>query len=163
MLPEAFMNVDVELSTEYACSPPEPTKERWRGIVVKAPERIYFTEDDLKDCAESPLFIPICGYLMLDIMLNDDAPPMEFIAVSQSTGKEYRGFLESLDEQPDIPDPDKEPLDPADVEGMASGGHFVYDLLSYVKIPIESTKYDVHIGFSGKKSNVVTIWLIEEK
>ncbi len=163
MYPEDFLNVDLEVNNMNPCSPPTPTKPGWRGIIIKAPERIYFSEDEANPSSESSVVFPICGFYLINIDMDAESTPMTLVAENIDTGQVFKGPMIKDEEIPDEPPPEREPLEPEEVEGMASGGYFNTDLLTYTALPLESAVYNVHVEFSGMTSNAVKVRLVKEK
>ena len=163
MDPKSFLSVQLNVDGKNICSPTNPGTGEWRGILIQAPRQVRFKKNQVVSGYRAFAAIPICGYRLIPLRVDLLPEPLRIIAVDTKTRLAYEGPIVDLDPDPEIPMPDRWTPTPKDVEGMASGGYFNPNLADFVKIPIASATYDVHIEFREFKSNIVTIELILEE
>ena len=157
--PKIFLDVPMNVSTQHACSPPDPGP-RWRGVVIRGPRWVTFKKGETVGEHGAFVAIPICGYFMVDVQPGA-IEPMKLIAQDRASGRIFAGPIIELDRSPDEPPPEAPPLDPAEAKGLASGGYFNPNLADFVALPRAAGRYDVHVEFRGFQSNVVSIELVE--
>ncbi len=155
-----FKKVRMNINEKNSCSPKIDTPGL--GLIINAPKKVKFKKGKLVDEFGAFAAIPICGYYNVEVVIGKEEP-MKLVAVNRLTKEVYSGDIIVLDESPIVPPPKREPLKPEDVAGMTVGGYINPNLANFVKIPDESAVYDVHIEFRNRKSNSVTIELIEKK
>lgn len=141
---------------------PTPLILNWRGIIIQAPKEVRFKRSVRVGLWGAFAAIPIRCYYELNVSTTPPEQRMRLVAVDKRTGKVYYGYIVKLDPHPIELFPDTEPLTDEEVKGLASGGYFNPNLADYVRLPEESTIYDVHMECKGFKSNVVTIEIVED-
>ncbi|HEY6642889.1 hypothetical protein [Povalibacter sp.] len=160
--PAVFADVPLNANERIACSPPEPAAPDWRGIVIRAPNRVYFKAGETVGDHGAFAAVPICGFFMAQASVQGVSEPMKLVAVDRSSGKSYSGPIVELDSSPDEPPPvEDEPYEPQSLQGLASGGYFNPNLIDFVALPARSAMYTVHVELRDYRSNPVDIELIE--
>lgn len=157
--PRNFENIPLNSYEPSECSPESPGPS-WRGMVIRAPERVTFEKGRESSIDGAFAAIPICGYYLIEYSQMPEAQAMRFVATDIGTGIRYFGDLLEQDESPEEPEPDDEPADPEELEGMASGGYFNSNLAHYVELPEASGLYDVYVEWGETRSNVVRIEVV---
>ncbi|UCE58246.1 MAG: hypothetical protein JSU63_12475 [Phycisphaerales bacterium] len=157
-----FLDVPLNTDEPNPCSPPEPDPD-WLGMVIQAPQQVTFKRGVTVGDNEAFAAIPICGYMLLEVLSVPEDAEMLLVAVDRRSGKIYRGEVVELDPSPVIPPPPSPPLSDEELEGLASGGYFNPNLADFVPLPQEPGEYHVHVEFGKAKSNEVTIKVVEEK
>jgi hypothetical protein len=159
--PAVFADVPLYSNEPHECSPAEPPPD-WRGVTIRAPNRVSFERGEVAGPYGSFAAIPICGFFVVDAQLQGADEPMQLIAVDQQSGKRYSGAIVELDPSPEVPPPDHEPVPAEEYADLAGGGYFNVNLPDYVDLPVQSAVYRVHIEFRNHQSNVVLIELVLE-
>ena len=153
-----FENVPLNTRELSPCSPKDPGPN-WRGILIQAPKQVSFGRTGKGETYKA---IPVCGLYTLDMLSLMDGKPMRLIAVDKHSQKIYTGEVIDEDPSPEVPPPGQEPLDYAQLKGLATGSYFNVNLVSYVKLPVHLTEYEVMVEYGGNQSNKVTIKIVEE-
>jgi hypothetical protein len=161
MDPQEFLSVPLNVNQQHRCSPTN-NDPRWRGVLIRAPDRVRFKEGESVGDFGAFAAIPICGYFHMDIRLNVPPEPMRLVAVDKRTKQVFSGPIIELDPSPDEPPPAELPVTPRQVQGLSGGGYFNPNLANFVDLPHTSATYDVHVELRELRSNVVTIELIKE-
>lgn len=156
-VPEEFKNVNLNSTEESACSPESPGPS-WRGIIINLPKKIFYSST----LEKGSIRMPLCGYSLNDYADMVNSEPMTAIIVNKSTDISQKAILLEEDPSPEVPDPYEEPINPGDMEGMAIGGYFNYDLQSYLPVELKPGTYDISVKYAGKVSNTATVEIIEK-
>lgn len=156
-VPKIFEEVSLDSFEQSVCSPPDQESE-WEGVVISIPERIIFTKE-LDNAKKS---LPLCGYSMNNYSDLSSSPETIVIIRKHNSDFSKQVILESQETIHADPDPDEEPINLADMEGMVYGGYFNYNLFSYMDFPLGQGTYDITIQYAGKKSNTSTVEIVEK-
>lgn len=153
-----FLKVQLNENNFSICSPEEPAPD-WRGVVINIPGNAFYDIDEqYKEQVISLSVIPLCGFNMFDALNVDESKPMTIIAISKDNGEKLSGVVVEIDPSPLEPPPeDIEPFDVEELEGIASGGYFNLNVMSFVEIPKKEATYLMHVEENGYKSNVVEL------
>jgi hypothetical protein len=149
---------DVQLGTREpsACSPTRPDDVKWRGILIQA--RSHVTLIPGRPAASGRFaVIPVCGLYMLDLLNLMGGQAMQFVITDAESRQVYRGPVIEVDDNPQAPNPDEKPIDPASLKGIATGSHFNLDATQYVALPARAATYQIAIEYGGSRSNTVTV------
>lgn len=161
LIPDAFLKVPINTYDKNPCSPADPGAN-WRGIHILAPRQVLVDrEESGADILQGA--IPICGYYLLNYSMETDQEPLKLVAVNKINARLYSGYMLEEDPSPEEPDPDDEPTDPALYQGMASGGYFNPNLLTYVKLPRGAAVYEIYVEYKGLRSNSVQLEIVEKQ
>jgi hypothetical protein len=151
--PPIFADVPLHTSNPAPCSP-EPPGPEWRGILIAAPERV--TMDRTGVALHPPAPIPICGYYLLDVPREPTEEAIWLVLTEPATETTREAPVTSQDPSPVAPPPERS-LDPALLEGVASGSYFNPDLTTFLPLPPVAATYEVTVRYRGFTSNTVTI------
>jgi len=167
---ESFNEVELDTFTSNPCSPREPDPT-FLGILLNAPQKIWFNKKQIAKNGAPFIIIPVCGFFMLEMEYQmkffDVKKAMRLVAVDTETGKEFTG--KAIKVSTAYPDQKKPKLSPEQIKGKATGGYFNSNLAERVPIPSKEGKYDVHAELGERDSenfitsNIVTVEIIEEK
>lgn len=146
-----FAEVPIGSSEHLACSPTQPTDVRWRGILIRGPRRVSLGRP----------VVPLCGLYMLDLVELMKSGAMKVIATDVRTRQVYSGDVLDEDPSPEAPPPDRTPLRPEDVAGMAQGSHFTIDVMKRARLPAVAATYEVTIAYGGAQAEAVTIEVVD--
>jgi len=158
-----FLNVPLNTNDRNPCSPPDMGPV-WRGVMIRAPRRVFLKRSTIGGRSVTLPDIPICGYMLLDVPTVPSNYRLRLVAIDVATGKTYSGNVVELDRSPTVPPPVKpKPLTPQEAAGLASGGCFNPNLTDFVDLPKLPAVYAVHVEFRGRKSNSVTIEVVKRE
>lgn len=149
MEPSVFEQVVPGNHARNAASPTAPTDVHWRGILLAAP-RIVRTPQN------RPRVVPLCMYQMVDVSPPPAPAPM-VVVVGATLPQPLRGPLVDIDDSPVARHPGRRPIDPAELQGLATGGYANHNLAALLRLPDGPGVYTVHIELGAVRSNDVTI------
>jgi hypothetical protein len=155
-----FSLVNCEVDEMNACSPRQPDSD-WTGIIINAPGKVIFKEDEISVEYGTFVVIPLCAYYRMEVSSSPDEKPKQIIAIDTDTGKSYSGLILDVEEGPVFESEEK--WDPEEVKGMFVSGYFNPNLAYHVHLPRESATYEVCVEWKTYQSNKVTIQIIKEE
>lgn len=147
---QKFFEIKLDTASPNECSP-ILTSDATKEIRLAAP-----THSPL---SASPVVIPICGTFVMPVPSPPTDEPIMFHVLVVATGDSFAGPLRCLDEHPQAPPPESEPLPAEATANMMVGGYFNQNLLDHVEFPLEKGVYEVTVRFQGVESNSVRIEL----
>lgn len=160
-----FDAVEFRSTEPWPCSPPEPEDPEWLGIVIRAPRRVIYTPGQA--IGESGVFarVPICGFYLFGTARAGgvDYGEMKCVARDVTADKSYFGAVFRKRSGDTDPSPEAPPVDPAELEGLVTGGYFNINLAENVPLPTRSGTYRVHVEGGSHRSNEVTIEILSSE
>lgn len=154
-----FEKVPLNSTEPNDCSPQAPS-DPWTGIVIKAPQRIFFQPglfDPGKNEDGHPLLVPVCGFYRLAMTSLIDGKPLTLVAVSLIDNTRYSGPMLDEDDGLMEPTPESQPVDLHTLNNMKIASYFNANLARDVKIPAKEGSWLVHAEYGGSASNSVRI------
>lgn len=140
-----------------AMSPPRPGPW-WRGIMVRAPEEIFFTPGKPATPYGEFAIVPLCGYHLVEVNRKMIGEPMRIVAKNLETDQVYEGPIRPISSGSIVPPPPDSPdLASRLLPGQAFGGFFNPNLVNFVPIPPEAASYEVFVRLGDAYSNRVII------
>jgi len=156
--PTAFNDVELNSSTENACSP-EEQDIGWVGILINAPNKVIVGSED------ENIAIPICG--LYSLPLSDIAKSAEGLQIHvqvKDLDKTYSGFMVEEDHGTDAPLPRTGEEEEVQIEeDVLLEAYFNPDIRDYVSFPLKEGGYSVSVAYGGEVSNKVDIQVILQK
>lgn len=154
-----FKDVPLNTRERSRCSPRDPGPN-WRGILLNAPKQVSFRRGQSGD-GGSFLSVPVCGLYTLALADLINGAPMKIHATDTKTRQIYTGTVVDNDPSPEEPPPFPTTIDPATLTQLATSSYFNVNVTSYVALPAGSAVYDIVIEYGGRRSDKVTIAVVE--
>jgi hypothetical protein len=158
---KVFKNVPLNTSDKNPCSPVTPDSPDWEGIIIQSPVSVSFVRGKIADDYGAFAIIPICGYFLLSVDTGSIKAPMKMFAVNSKTKKTFKGEIQDLELNPEIPyDEMNKAFRKEELKGILIGSYFNINCINFLDLPEESGTYDIWIEYHGRKSNVVEVKLV---
>jgi hypothetical protein len=158
---KVFKNVPLNTSEKNPCSPVTPDSTDWQGIIIQSPVSVSFVKGKIADDYGAFAIVPICGYFLLSVDTGSIKAPMKMFAINLKTQKEYRGAIQDLELNPEIPyDEMNKAFRKEELKGILIGSYFNINCINFLDLPEESATYDIWIEYHDRKSNVVEVKLV---
>ena len=145
-----FSQVPLYSNEPNACTPADPGGH-WHGVLIAAPSVVMLPADG------AALTAHICGRYLIETTRLLAGTPMTLHVTDKATGATFQGAVVDEDPNPQAPDPDQRPIDPASVANMSNGATLTRDLFQFVKLPRQAAQYEVYLEFGGYQSNRVAL------
>ncbi len=145
-----FSQVPLYSNEPNACTPAEPSGQ-WHGVLIAAPSVVTLPADG------AALTAHICGRYLIETTRLLAGKPMTLHVTDKATGATFQGVVGDEDPNPEAPNPNQRPIDPASVANMSNGAALNRNLFQFVKLPRQAAQYEVYLEFGGYESNHVVI------
>lgn len=82
---------------------------------------------------------------------------MTLHVTDKATGATFQGVVGDEDPNPEAPNPNQRPIDPASVANISNGAALNRNLFQFVKLPRQAAQYELYLEFGEYGSNHVVI------
>ncbi len=137
-------------SIEASACAPRVDDRRWRGMVIRAPDRILVAHGE-------KTMLPLCGFYQLpSLPLIQGAVMVVHVRglTAPIAPESGQVVIDSGENAPDEPAPVK-PLDPRAWEHKVSVAYFHLDGQRYLKQTLPPGRYEAYVSYGQAQSNVV--------
>ena len=155
--PAEFANIPYGTVASAPCAP-RVTDPRFKGIVIRAPERVVVK-------ASERVSLPICGYYQLDTgPLVSGAEIHVHVRTADGRASQSGQVVTDMGEnEPEVPDPKAGRIDPGQFQGQVSESYFYYDAIRYLPHPLPPGEYDVSVSYGQNRSNTVRVQIARRR
>src|SRR4051794_33400877 len=105
MDPKDFLDVPLNSKQRHGCSPDNPPDLKWRGIVIRAPRKVWFKPGESVGRMGAFAAIPICVYHLADVRVGGPPQAMMLVAMNRKTGQIFSGPITETDSSPRMAPP----------------------------------------------------------
>lgn len=154
-----FKSVQPNTLLSYECSPDVDDPE-FRGIMLNAPETIWYEPNQHNLFTGGFANIIVCGTYVFDYFTNNlngqFVGSILLVAVDSITHTVYSGHFDPLNESIPPPDPEKDlGISRSVLEKRGIKGFFNPELSSVLKLPDKEASYHVYATLGEYKSNQI--------
>lgn len=137
-------------SIEASACAPQVEDLRFRGILIRSPERIAVGPGETA-------MVPICGFYQLpSLPLMRGAVMVVHLRGSVVPPQDGQVVIDEGENAPDVPDPAAgQPLDPRLWAHKVSTAFFHLDGQRYLRQPLPPGRYELFVSYGEARSNVV--------
>lgn len=155
-----FFEVELGTNSPCECTPALPDGAT-QVIVIAAPTRVPFELGVATGERGKFTSIPICAAYVMNVPSPPSDEPILFHVTNRETGKQYEGPLQEVDESPEEPPPEDDPVPAETLVGVSVTGYFNHNLLDHVSLPPEQGTHEISVSWRGVRSNVAVVDLLE--